>query len=294
MISILILILINTMVVIDVIQLLIFREVDTIKQRYPLNIHSYQTYFNIVDLIEKRYIIQTFLSNRLTVQDFLAVMALWCLMLAAVFNILEMMTVFGLMILLLLVIAPVLLMEKYIDHVDLSIDKGIFNLLSQINAQMLKSEDIMHALQQTEKTIVNKYILKIVNVFNRSIRLGLPPTQAFSRLQIVTRNEYLKYLFTNIEIVYLRRGNVQELMRALENEYTSIQIEINKRKVALEHEKNMTLFSMAMVALTTIKIVKDNDYIMTFYRHNTFLTAILVLFVLIGIGFVIKANLTKY
>ncbi len=294
MMVVLLLILINTIVIIYAIQVLNHREINTIKLRYPLNIHSYQTYFNFIDLIEKRYIIQTFLSDKIVIQDFLALMALWCLMLAILFIVLEMMTVFGFTILVLLMSVPVLLMEKYIDHVDLSIDKGIFNLLTQINAQMLKAEDIMHALQEAEKTIVNKHILKIVNVFNRTIRLGLPPTQAFSRLQRVTRNEYLKYLFTNIEIVYLRRGNVQELMRALENEYTSIQIEINKRKVALEHEKNMIVFSITMVALTTIKIVKDNDYIMTFYRHNTFLTAILILFVFIGIGFVIKANLTKY
>jgi len=289
-----IIILINAIVCMLMVQFLNQREVRTIKLRYPLNIHSYQTYFNIKSLVETRYITQTFLSEHIVIQDFLILMVLWCVTLIILFSVLGLTTLVSLIILLFIMSVPLFIMEKYIDHIDLSIDKGIFNLLTQINARMLKSEDIMRALQETEQTITNKHILKIIQVFNRTVRLGLPPAQAFSRLQMVTRNEYLKYLFINIEIVYLRRGNVQELMRALENEYTSIQIEINKRKVALEHEKNMTLFSMSMVVLTTIKIVKDNDYIMTFYRVNPFLLVVLALFVLAGIGFVIKASLTKY
>jgi Flp pilus assembly protein TadB len=244
--------------------------------------------------VEKRYIMQTFLSERLTVQDFLLLMLLWCIMIVILFCVLGIVNILGFTMMILSLATPLLLLEKYIERVDLSIDKGIFNLLTQINARMLKSEDILRALQEAEHTINNKHIIKIISVFNRTIKLGLPPTQAFSRLQIVTRNEYLRYLFTNIEIVYLRRGNVHELMRALENEYTSIQIEINKRKVALEHEKNMTLFSLSLVVLTTIKIIKDNDYILTFYRANSFLTAVLALFVIIGMGFVLKASFTKY
>jgi hypothetical protein len=285
---------INGIVVLLMIRILSHFEMSTIKRKHPLNMHSYQTYFNLLDFVEKRYILQTFLSESVTVQDFLLLMLFWSLMIVTLFCVFGILSVFGLAIMVLLLATPFLFMEKYIERVDLSIDKGIFNLLTQINARMLKSEDILHALQEAEQTITNKHILKIISIFNRTIKLGLPPSQAFSRLQIVTRNEYLKYLFTNIEIVYLRRGNVQELMRALENEYTSIQIEINKRKVALEHEKNMTLFSMAMVVLTTIKIIKDNDYILTFYRANTFLTAVLTLLVMIGIGFVIKASFTKY
>lgn len=289
-----IIILLNACVIILMTQILNHLEMRTIKLKHPLNMHSYQTYFNLKDFIEKRYIMQTFLSERLTVQDFLLMLLLWCIMIVTLFCVIGMVNVLGLTMMLLGLAAPILLLEKYIDRVDLSIDKGIFNLLTQINARMLKSEDILRALQETEQTINNKHIIKIISIFNRTIKLGLPPTQAFSRLQIVTRNEYLKYLFTNIEIVYLRRGNVHELMRALENEYTSIQIEINKRKVALEHEKNMTLFSMSLVVLTTIKIIKDNDYILTFYRANSFLTAVLALFVIIGLGFVLKASFTKY
>ncbi|HSN67202.1 MAG TPA: hypothetical protein VLS94_11220 [Fusibacter sp.] len=284
----------NACVVIRMTQLLNHLEIRTIKLKHPLNMHSYQTYFNLKDFVEKRYIMQTFLSERLTVHDFLLMLLLWCIMIVTLFCVIGMVNVLGLTMMLLGLATPILLLEKYIDRVDLSIDKGIFNLLTQINARMLKSEDILRALQEAEQTINNKHIVKIISIFNRTIKLGLPPTQAFSRLQIVTRNEYLKYLFTNIEIVYLRRGNVHELMRALENEYTSIQIEINKRKVALEHEKNMTLFSMSLVVLTTIKIIKDNDYILTFYRANSFLTAVLAMFVIIGMGFVLKASFTKY
>lgn len=284
----------NACVVILMTQILNHHEIRTIKLKHSLNMHSYQTYFNIKDFVEKRYIMQTFLSERLTVQDFLLLMLLWCIMIVTLFSVLGMVNILGLTLMILGLATPILLLEKYIDRVDLSIDKGIFNLLTQINARMLKSEDILRALQEAEQTIDNKHIIKIISIFNRTIKLGLPPTQAFSRLQIVTRNEYLKYLFTNIEIVYLRRGNVHELMRALENEYTSIQIEINKRKVALEHEKNMTLFSLSLVVLTTMKIIKDNDYILTFYRANSFLSAFLALFVIIGMGFVLKASFTKY
>ncbi len=289
-----VLIFINAVVVIHSIKAVNRMEVTPFKQKHIQKIHSYQSYFNIKDFVEKRYIAHTFLSEKIDGANLLGLWMLWCFTAVVLFSVLGRMTFLGVMLMLFIMALPILIMEKYMAHVDLSIDKGIFNLLTQINARLLKSEDILIALQEAQQTTTNKYILKIIKAFNHTVRLGMPPIQAFSRLQIATNNEYLKYLFINIEIVYMRRGNVQELMRALENEYTSIQIEINKRKVALEHEKNMTLFSMLMVVLTTVKIVKDNDYIMTFYRGSPFLIGVLALIVLLGIGFVVKASLTKY
>ena len=140
----------------------------------------------------------------------------------------------------------------------------------------------------------NKYILKVLAEFNQYIKFGVAPSLAFIRIRSMIRNEYLKYLFLNVEIVYTRRGNVIELMKALENEYTSIQIEINKRKVELSHERKMTAVALMMVVLTTLKIIRDNDYILAYYKQHDAIIYIIASFVLLGIGIIIKANITKY
>jgi len=257
-------------------------------------LHSYKPKLKLEDVLERRYIKQTFLMDKVTLRE----MALYYLLWSTCFSLfLLYFNLNGVIFFILLMVGlmiPVIIIENYIQAIDLSIDKGLFNLLTQINGQLVKSEDILKALQESQNKVENKYIAKILVEFNQYIKFGITPTLAFSRIRLIVNNEYLRYLFLNIEIVYSRRGNVVELMKALENEFTSIQIEINKRKVELSHERKMTAFSLMLLILTTLKIIKDNDYILTYYQSHTDFAFFLMTFVFAGIGFIIKANLTKY
>lgn len=149
-------------------------------------------------------------------------------------------------------------------------------------------------MYEIERVIDNQPIRKILRRFNQSIQIGIQPEQAFQNTKRICINEYFRYIITNIEIVYKRRGNVTELMRALENEYTSIQVEVNKRKTELVHELRMILVSLMLVILVTIKVIKDNDYIVSFYSGHIGLIIIISLVVIMGIILVVKAYLKTY
>lgn len=256
--------------------------------------HSYKREFKIKEVIYTRYVKQTFLTEKLTFGEMIQYYLLWCILATLVFSAIELKGIYWIVSCIGAYVLPIFIAENYIQKIDLSIDKGIFNLLTQINGRLIKSEDIIKALQETQAKVDNQYILKVLVEFNQYIKFGVAPSLAFIRIRSLIRNEYLRYLFLNIEIVYLRRGNVVELMKALENEYTSIQIEINKRKVELSHERKMTAVSLLMVVLTTLKIIRDNDYILNYYRHHSEIIFIVATFVLLGIGIIIKANITKY
>lgn len=188
---------------------------------------------------------------------------------------------------------PAVLLEWRLEWIDNKIDKSLFVFLSKANACLIQNEDLIHALLEIERSNTNIYIGKGLKVFNTAIRAGVSSEVAFSMLLDTTHHDYLRYIYLNIEQVHLRQGDVVELMRALENEYTAIQIELNKRKIELQHDRNLTLFSFVLVVMTAMRIIKTHDYIVDFYFSSALgqlLSCLLVLSMGIGLGIVIIAS----
>lgn len=257
-------------------------------------LYSFRQIKNIRHLINKRYLILTGLDNRFTYSDLILFYLFWCFsgILVLILCVEQIALITGLYLIWL--IFPIVTMEKWLTHIDLSIDKGIYQLLTSLNSRLIKDEDIIGALRDVYNTIENKYIKHKLKSFNRAIKIGIPPELVFNQFQEETQNEYLKYVFLNIEIVYLRRGDISDLMRALELEYTSIQTEVNKRKVELEHEKNMTAISVMLVLMTAFKIVSDNDYISSFYKQYPHWIIVFAIVILLGLSIVFRAGKIKY
>lgn len=189
---------------------------------------------------------------------------------------------------------PIIGLEKWLEKIDRHIDRGIFQFLSIINAKLMQSEDILQAIKASEEELKNISVLRIVRVFNQTIKAGVPPEVAFEKVQEVSCNEYLKYVFSNIEVVYIRRGNIVELMKGLENEFTSIQVEVNRRKVTIEHERNMVWLSLGIVGFVTMKIIRDHDYIRKYFEVHYWSYVIVILFALLGILFMALTKRIKY
>ena len=256
--------------------------------------YSFNQISKISHLLNRRYLILTGLDKKVTYNDLIIFYIYWCamgiLILLLFFE--QIAVIIG--ILLCWIIIPIVILEKWLTRIDLSIDKGVYQLLTSLNSRLIKDEDIIKALRDVEITIENKHLKHKLNVFNRAIKIGLPPGLVFNQFQDETQNEYLKYIFLNIEIVYLRRGDIGELMRALELEYTSIQTEVNKRKVELEHEKNLTSLSVVLVLITVYKIISSNDYISHFYDQHPNLIVFFSVFFLLGLGVVFRASKIKY
>lgn len=255
-------------------------------ERYLVPKHemkSYKIKQKISSKIEQRYIIQTFLEPYIQIEELGMFYLIWCALCLSLIGHLTWILVIALIVL------PILALEYRLDKIDLSVDRSLFQLLSQLNARLAQSEDLMAALRASQSHMHNPYIKKTLIKFNQSIRLGLSPQQAFQSVQSTIHNAYFKYVFLNIEQVYLRRGNVTELMRAIENEYTSIQIEVNKRKLELTQEKHLTLFSVVMLFLITLKIMNDQDYIKQYLLGHPRFVGLLGGFVLLGVLCLIKA-----
>lgn len=268
------------------------------RQRIPMNHIHFQTQkrfqSKLIMYIDRRYLKYLGLQKWFAINEFCLAYVLW-IVLSMVVSFMAMdSTLLKLGSLVIMTIMPLGVMEVNIKKTDLSIDHGIFDFLTQLNAKLLKSEDVLMALDEVGHKLSNKHIAKVVRAFNQTLYMGGSPQLAFTMIKSAIDNEYLKYIFINIEIVYTRRGNVLELMRSLENEYTSIQVEINRRKVSLEHEKNMTLFSIVMVGWMVSKVIRDNNYVLEFYKTHLFLGAVLVFFVIAGVMLLIKANFQKY
>ncbi len=261
---------------------------------YSKKMQSYTQTKSWFDFLQHRYVEQLMLGEYIHIKELLVyyvsfivgIVVIWFFILKASF-ILNMFFIF-------ILILPIIILEQYRRIVSQKIDKGIFQFLTQINARLMKSEDIIKAISESEKSLTNKPLLYLVKQFNQTIKIGLPPERAFEKVQSQSLNEYLCYLFTNINIVYQRRGNVSELIKALENEYTSIQIEINKRKTELEHDRNMIGISLLIVFSITYKISIDNDYIISFYKMHNGIGVFFGLLVCIGVLFAVVGSIKKY
>lgn len=192
---------------------------------------------------------------------------------------------------------PYFILEISLGKVEYEIDGELLGFLQSINASLHQTEDLIKALKYAEKMVQNRYIKNLLVTFNTSIQSGLDEKLAFQYFYKFSGHDYLKYIVLNLEQVYFRRGNLIKLISGLEQEYTAIQVEINKRKIELKQDRILTLMSMLIVLLTAYKIVNSNDYIKTYYMTSNIgkmLLGLMGIAYVLGIILVIKATQIKY
>ncbi|MBE0451068.1 MAG: hypothetical protein IBX70_09495 [Clostridia bacterium] len=243
--------------------------------------------------LDRRYVVQTFLEEWLGQGRLVKLWLGWALILATVFYFIDLPIGLRILFWIMAMCLPAVILEWRLEWIDNNIDKTLFAFLSKANACLIQNEDLINALLEVERSNTNVYIRKGLKVFNTAIRAGVSSEVAFTMLLDATYHDYLRYIYLNVEQVHLRQGDVVELLRALENEYTAIQIELNKRKIELQHDRNLTLFSFVLVVLTALRIIKTHDYIITFYLNSALgqvLSFTLVLSMGIGLGIVIIAS----
>ncbi len=192
---------------------------------------------------------------------------------------------------------PYIMLEFSLSKVEYEIDGDILGFLQSISASLHQTEDLIKALKYAEKMIQNRYIKNLLTTFNTSIQSGLDEKLAFQYLYKFSSHDYLKYIVLNLEQVYFRRGNLIKLISGLEQEYTAIQVEINKRKIELKQDRVLTLLSLLIVLLTAYKVVNSNDYIMNYYLTTNIgktLLGLMSIAYVLGIILVVKATQIKY
>ncbi|MBF4695464.1 hypothetical protein [Fusibacter ferrireducens] len=192
---------------------------------------------------------------------------------------------------------PYFILEISLGKVEYEIDGELLGFLQSISASLHQTEDLIKALKYAEKMAQNRYIKNLLVTFNTSIQSGLDEKLAFQYFYKFAGHDYLKYIVLNLEQVYFRRGNLIKLISGLEQEYTAIQVEINKRKIELKQDRILTLASMLIVLMTAYKIVNSNDYIKLYYLTSDIgkmLLGIMGISYVLGIILVVKATQIKY
>jgi len=198
---------------------------------------------------------------------------------------------------LILTFLPIFILEIQIERVVQSIDKDYLNFLQAVHASILDTEDIIVALKKAEKLIDNKYLKRMLVQFNSSIKIGLNPTIAFEILINSSQHTYLKYTLINLEQLFERRGSVDNLISDLEHEYTSVQIELNKRRIELKRERRMVVFILVLTVGICRKVLTDYNYIWSFYVQrgwDTMVYLIIGLAIFLTIFVLIRSARLKY
>ncbi len=243
--------------------------------------------------IQKRYYSYTYLDDFITPKTFEKLIWIWFFVSATIALITFGTSLRALLLFVFLVSVPFAYLEMRIHHIVSQIDKDLLDFFTTINANLIQSQDLIKALVYAQAQVDNPYILKGIVRFNVTIKAGLSPDIAFSMLHESTIHPYLKYVYLNIEQAHLKRGDVIKLMGALEEEYSLIQVERNKRQIELSQYRKFTWISLGIVLLTALKVIRSQDYILNYYRQNDVGGIVaLLLFCLTVLGFIALIHTT--
>lgn len=167
-------------------------------------------------------------------------------------------------------VLPLFLLELRIQWVHSQVDQAMLAFFSSINSNILQSGDLIIGLNEIPRTLTCSYICEAIEQFNLTLKSGLSEEKAFLNLQRSTSHPYLKYVYLNMAQAYLKRGDVISLMAQLEEEYTLIHIERNKRLIEMCQNRRYAWFAFALVGLIGLRIAKKEDYLKHFYENTPF------------------------
>ncbi len=154
------------------------------------------------------------------------------------------------------------------------IENGIVGFLGCLNSRLMVDNDIVTALENTQHIVPTKGIRRLLREFSVALTISCNPTLAFEKMRGI-HNSYLRYVFINLQNVLDSWGEARELVRELENEYISVQIEINKGRVELQNDKVMTYLGLGLTAITAFNIVGNDAAMMSFYAERPWLVVFL-------------------
>ncbi len=173
------------------------------------------------------------------------------------------------------------------------IEQGIVGFLGCLNARLMVDNDIIQALENTRKIVPNKGIKRILTEFSVALTISCDPALAFEKMQNI-KNSYLRYVFINLQNVLDSWGESKELVRELESEYISAQIEIHKGRVELQNDKIMTYIGLGLAAFTALNIVAHDAGIMSYYMARPQIAIVLGCIALSGVWVLVSTKISAF
>lgn len=158
---------------------------------------------------------------------------------------------------------------------DRDIERGMISFLNSVNSRLMVDDNILKALYNSIETTNSVHIRSKVKAFCEIMLHSGNKAKAFEGIAN-TRNKYFNYIFINIEQVMDNWGDCVELMRELENEFITVQVELNKGRVELQNDKMLTVFGLGIAAMTGVNIILEDSGIQAYYAKRPFLALILI------------------
>lgn len=177
--------------------------------------------------------------------------------------------VFKALAVLLCIVVPLFLLELRIQWVHREIDKAMMPFFSAVNSNLLQNSDLIKALSIVPKLVKCPYLVNGIERFNITIKAGLSQEKAFSILLTQTSHVYLKYVFLNMEQAFIKRGDVVKLMSQLEEEYTLVQVEGQKRRYEIRQYRRYAWFALSLVGVIGYRLMTQQDYMGAFYSETS-------------------------
>lgn len=231
---------------------------------------SFSIQENIKNTIFYRYYYKTACHRVINKGHFISLIFLWIIALVLISMFVASLMWMKILVLALGIILPLFLLEIRIQWVHGQVDQAMLSFFSTMNSNILQSGDLIIGLKEIPKMITCPYIREAIEHFNLTLKSGLSEEKAFFYLQMSTSHPYLKYVYLNMAQAYLKRGDVVSLMAQLEEEYTLVHIERNKRMIEMQQHRRYAWFAFGLVGLIGLRIAKKEDYLKHFYENTTF------------------------
>lgn len=237
---------------------------------HKIHFQSFAIHEKFKNTVFSRYYYKTAYHRTLTKWQGMALAFLWAILLVLLVMFTTHLFWTQLFLLILGLLMPFFLLELRIQWVNRQVDQEMLSFFSIINSNILQSGDLIIALDKIPKMIPCPYISEAIEHFNLTLKSGLSEEKAFYYLQSSTSHPYLKYVYLNMAQAYLKRGDVVSLMAQLEEEYTLIHIERNKRLIEMRQNRRYAWFAFGLVGLIGLRIARKEDYIKHFYENTPF------------------------
>lgn len=190
----------------------------------------------------------------------------------------------------LLAVAPIGIRIWYFNRKRNDIEQGMVNFLSTLNARLTIDDDIVTALENCIPYITSKHIRALLVDFSNTVRLSCGTDVAFEKISHV-ENGYFRYVFLNLHQLMESWGNPRDLVRELETEYISVQVEVNKGRAELQNDRMMSYFGLALAGVTAIQLVSGNPLTTAYYANHPFLLLILAGLALSGVVMISRTKI---
>lgn len=170
------------------------------------------------------------------------------------------------------------------------IENGMVNFLSTLSARLSIDDDIVSAIENSIPYITSKHIKASLIDFSNTVRLSCGTDLAFEKMSHVD-HAYFRYVFLNLQQLMDSWGNPRDLVRELEAEYISVQVEVNKGRAELQNDKIMSYFGLGLAGITAIQLLSGNPLTTAFYAERPILLVLLALLALSGVWIISRTKI---